>query len=96
MFRRLLMIGLLMLPGAFVVLALVSLHPRGRAVLIRATGSGELIARVTARFNERHTQHRLRNTTKRKPGTFYVNAHPATIREVAAVTSPAQYPSRNA
>lgn len=96
MFRRLLMIGLLALPGAFVVLALVSLHPRGRAVLIRATGSGDLIARVTARLHERHTQHRLRNTTKRKPSPLYVEARPVMVRDVAAVASPARYPSRNA
>ncbi|WP_321924596.1 hypothetical protein [Paraburkholderia guartelaensis] len=42
MYKRLIFLAVLALPGSFFVLAAVGLHPRGRALLVQAAGFGVL------------------------------------------------------
>lgn len=45
MYKQLIFLAVLALPGSFVVLAAVGLHPRGRALLARASGFAALRAK---------------------------------------------------
>ena len=51
MYKRLIFLAVLALPGSFFVLAAVSLHPRGRTLLAQAAGFAVLRTRPTGARN---------------------------------------------
>ena len=49
MFKRILFLGFLTLPGAFVLVSLACIHPRLRSILAELTYAPELLVRVKER-----------------------------------------------
>jgi len=48
MYKRILFMGFLALPGAFVVVSLACIHPRCRSMLAELTYAPELLSRIKA------------------------------------------------
>lgn len=51
MYKRLIFLAILALPGSFFLLAAVGVHPRGRALLVHAAGFPTLRAKCTPSRN---------------------------------------------
>jgi hypothetical protein len=50
MYKRILFMGFLALPGAFIVVSLACIHPRCRAVLAELVYAPGLLSRIKERF----------------------------------------------